>query len=161
MICITLAQESRHLLLADMLNAVAMSADLIEVRLDCLEHAPNFSDMIAAKRLPILFSCRRKQDGGNWQGTEEERIMLLRQAIMSKAEYVEIEYDIADKIRPFPACQRVISYTNVNKMPSAIGDIYDDMLTLQPDVIKLTVRRARSKKLGRWSRFWANQKFRR
>ena len=25
-------------------------------------------------------------------------------------------------------------------MPSAIGDIYDDMLTLKPDVIKLTVR---------------------
>jgi 3-dehydroquinate dehydratase / shikimate dehydrogenase len=140
MICITIAQESRHLLLADMLNAVTMGADLLEVRLDCLEKAPNFHDMLAAKRKPLLFSCRRPQDGGFWKGTEEERLMLLRQAIMSKADYVEIEYDIADQIRPFPGSQRVISYTNVNKMPSAIGDIYDDMLELKPDVIKLTVR---------------------
>ncbi len=140
MICITIAQESRHLLLADMLNAAAMGADLVEVRLDCLENAPNFSDMLSAKRLPILFSCRRPQDGGNWKGTEEERLVLLRQAVMSKADYVEIEYDVADQIRPFPGCQRVISYTNTSKMPSAIGDIYDDMLALKPDVVKLTVR---------------------
>jgi 3-dehydroquinate dehydratase/shikimate dehydrogenase len=140
MICITIAQESRHLLLADMLNAAAMGADLVEVRLDCLDNAPNFSDMLSAKRLPILFSCRRQQDGGNWQGTEEERLVLLRQAIMSKADYVEIEYDVADQIRPFPGCKRVISYTNTGKMPSAIGEIYEDMLTLKPDIVKLTVR---------------------
>jgi 3-dehydroquinate dehydratase / shikimate dehydrogenase len=140
MICITIAQESRHLLLADMLNAAAMGADLVEVRLDCLEKAPNFADMLSAKRLPILFSCRRPQDGGQWKGSEDERLMLLRQAVMSKADYVDVEYDVADQIRPFPGCKRVISYTNVGKMPSAIGDIYDDMLTLKPDVIKLTVR---------------------
>src|SRR5580698_9781892 len=140
MICITIAQESRHLLLADMLNAARMGADLLEIRLDCLDKAPNFGDMLAAKRLPLLFSCRRPQDGGNWQGTEEDRLMLLRQAIMSKADYVEIEYDIADQIRPFPGTQRVISYTNVQKMPSAIGEIYEDMVSLKPDIIKLTVR---------------------
>jgi len=140
MICITIAQESRHLLLADMLNAVAMGADLLEVRLDTLEKAPNFSDMIAAKRKPLLFSCRRPQDGGNWKGTEEERLVLLRQAVLSKADYVEIEYDVADQIRPFPGVQRVISYTNVEKMPSAIGEIYEDIAALKPDVIKLTVR---------------------
>jgi 3-dehydroquinate dehydratase/shikimate dehydrogenase len=140
MICITIAQESRHLLLADMLNAVAMGADLLEIRLDHLEKAPNFSDMLAAKRKPLLFSCPRPRDGGLWKGTEEERLMLLRQAIMSKADYVEIEYDVAGQIRPFPGCRRVISYTNVGKMPSAIGEIYEDMLALKPDVIKLTVR---------------------
>ena len=140
MICITIAQESRHLLLADMLNAVALGADMLEVRLDCLEKAPSFADMLSARRKPILFSCRRPQDGGNWQGSEEERLMLLRQAIMSKADYVEIEYDVAEQIRPFPGCQRVISYTNKEKMPTAIGEIYDDMLNLQPDIIKITVR---------------------
>lgn len=140
MICITIAQEDRNLLLADMLNAAAMGADMVEVRLDTLDKAPNFSEMLSAKRLPILFSCRRPQDGGNWQGTEEERLMLLRQAIMSKADYVEMEYDVAEQIRPFPGCKRVVSYTNKEKMPSAIRDIYDDMLNLHPDVIKLTVR---------------------
>jgi len=140
MICITIAQESRHLLLADMLNAAMMGADLLEVRLDCLEHAPNFGDMLTARRKPLLFSCRRPQDGGQWKGSEDERLILLRQAVLSKAEYVEIEYDIADQIRPYPGCKRVISYTNTDKMPSAIADIYEDMLALKPDIIKLTVR---------------------
>lgn len=140
MICVTIAQEDRNLLLADMLNAAAMGADMVEVRLDTLDKAPKFSDMLEAKRLPILFSCRRPQDGGNWQGTEDERLMILRQAIMSKADYVEMEYDVAEDIRPFPGCKRVVSYTNKEKMPSAISDIYDDMLNLAPDVIKLTVR---------------------
>src|SRR5437667_1049514 len=109
MICITIAQESRTLALADMLNAVQMGADLLEVRLDAFEKSPSLTDLISAKRIPLLFSCRRLQDGGYWKGTEDERQMLLRQASLSKADYVELEHDIADLIRPFPPCKRVIS----------------------------------------------------
>ncbi len=63
MICITIAQESRHMVLADMLNAVQMGADLLEIRLDLIGKAPQFNDMLAAKRKPVMFSCRRQQDG--------------------------------------------------------------------------------------------------
>ncbi len=140
MICITIAQESRTLALADMLNAVHLGADLLEVRLDCFDKAPHLNDLIGAKRKPLLFSCRRLQDGGNWKGTEDDRQLLLRQAILSKADYVEIELDVADQVRPFPPCQRVISYTNLKETPADIADIYDAMKTKSPDVIKLTCR---------------------
>lgn len=141
MICITIAQESRKLAMVDMLNAVHMGADLIEIRLDCFEKDPQLSELFNAKRnKPLLFSCRRPQDGGNWQGTEEERLMLLRQAIINKADYVEIEWDVADQIRPFPGSQRVISYTNLKETPSDIADIYATMQTRKPDVIKLTCK---------------------
>ena len=140
MICITIAQESRTLALADMLNAALMGADLLEVRLDCFDKAPNLPDLLAAKRKPLLFSCRRLQDGGNWKGTEVERQVLLRQAILIKADYVEIEEDIADQIRPFPPCQRVISYTNLKETPPDIMGIYAEMQQKKPDVIKLTCR---------------------
>jgi 3-dehydroquinate dehydratase/shikimate dehydrogenase len=62
---------------------------------------------------------------------------LLRQCIISKAEYVEIEVDVADKIRPFPPTKRVISYTNLTETPDDIADIYDECRAKQPDVIKL------------------------
>ncbi len=140
MICITIAQTSRTLALADMLNAVTLGADLIEIRLDTLEKSPHLKDMMEAKRVPILFSCRRLQDGGNWKGTEEERLILLRQAVLSSAEYVEIEMDIADQIRPFPGCKRVISYTNLQETPKNLDKIYQEMLALKPDIIKLTCR---------------------
>src|SRR6516162_11925527 len=101
MICISLAQESRRLALADMLNA-APQCDLIEVRLDRFGKAPELNEILAVKPRPVIMSCRRPRDGGLWEGSEEERLALLRQCIISKADYVEIELDVADEIRPFP-----------------------------------------------------------
>lgn len=123
--------------LADMLNA-SRQCDLIELRLDRFEKAPDFSDILAARRKPVIMSCRRPRDGGDWQGTEPERLALLRQCIVSKADYVEIELDVADEIRPFPPAKRVISYTNLTETPADIVDIYDEARGKQPDVIKLT-----------------------
>jgi 3-dehydroquinate dehydratase/shikimate dehydrogenase len=137
MICISIAQKSRRLALADLLNAARMG-DMLEVRLDSFEKAPDFSDLRAASRKPIILTSRRVRDGGSWEGTEEERLALLRQGIISKADYVEIELDIADQIRPFPGVQRVISYTNLAETPADIADIYNQARTKQPDVIKLT-----------------------
>jgi 3-dehydroquinate dehydratase/shikimate dehydrogenase len=137
MICISIAQGSRRLALADLLNA-SRQCDLIELRLDRFEKAPEVSELLAARRKPVIMSCRRPQDGGDWQGTEAERLALLRQCIVSKADYVEIELDVADQIRPFPPSQRVISYTNLSEMPADIAEIYNEARGKQPDVIKLT-----------------------
>jgi 3-dehydroquinate dehydratase/shikimate dehydrogenase len=136
MICISIAQESRRFALVDMINA-AKQCDLLEVRLDRFSKAPEVGELLAAKPKPVIVSCRRSQDGGAWEGSEEERLALLRQAIISKADYVEIEMDVANQIRPFPPAKRVISYTNFEKTPGDIADIYADAQTKNADVIKL------------------------
>jgi 3-dehydroquinate dehydratase/shikimate dehydrogenase len=136
MICISIAQESRRMALADMLNA-ARQCDLLEVRLDRFAKAPDIGELLAHKPKPIILSCRRPQDGGEWDGPENERLALLRQCIVSKADYVEIELDVADQIRPFPPAKRVISYTNFAETPPDINEIYAEAQTKHPDVIKL------------------------
>ncbi len=136
MICISIAQESRRFALADMVNA-ARQCDLIEVRLDRFAKAPDVGELVANKPKPVIFSCRRRQDGGEWEGSEEERLALLRQCIISKADFVEIELDAADQIRKFPPAKRVISYTNFQETPADITEIYAEMQTKSPDVIKL------------------------
>jgi 3-dehydroquinate dehydratase/shikimate dehydrogenase len=136
MICISIAQESRRLALADMLNA-GRQCDLLEVRLDRFGKAPDVGELLSAKKKPIIFSCRRPQDGGDWEGSEDERLAILRQCIISKADYVEIELDAADQIRKFPPAKRVISYTNLRETPADIADIYAQAQTKSPDVIKL------------------------
>jgi 3-dehydroquinate dehydratase/shikimate dehydrogenase len=83
-------------------------------------------------------SCRRTKDGGFWTGSEAERLTLLRQCVIDKADYVEIELDVADQIRPFPGCKRVISYTNMQETPADIADIYAQCRQKSPDVVKLT-----------------------
>jgi len=136
MICISINQESRRFALVDMLNA-APQCDLLEVRLDRFGKAPELGELLAKKPKPVIMSCRRAQDGGAWDGTEEERLALLRQCIISKADYVEIELDVADQIRRFPPAQRVISYTNLQETPADIADIYEEAQKKSPDVIKL------------------------
>jgi 3-dehydroquinate dehydratase/shikimate dehydrogenase len=139
MICISIYQESRRFALVDMLNA-ARQCDLLEVRLDRFGKSPEIGELLQAKPKPIIFSCRRPRDGGGWDGSEDERLALLRQCIISKADYVEIEEDVADQIRPFPGCKRVISYTNLEATPADIGEIYGRMQTKKPDIIKLVVK---------------------
>src|SRR5262245_33103381 len=69
MICISIANESRRFALADMLTA-AHHGDLLEVRLDRFEKAPDLGELLAARRKPVILSCRRPCDGGDWQGSE-------------------------------------------------------------------------------------------
>jgi 3-dehydroquinate dehydratase/shikimate dehydrogenase len=137
MICISIAQESRRFALVDMLNA-ARQCDLLEVRLDRFGKAPDVGELLAAKPKPIIMSCRRPRDGGLWDGSEDERLAILRQCIISKADYVEIELDVADQIRKFPPAKRVVSYTNRDETPANIADIYAQAQRKSPDVIKLT-----------------------
>lgn len=137
MICISINQESRRLALADMVNA-ARQCDLLEIRLDRFGKAPEIGELLANKSKPAILSCRRPKDGGDWEGTEAERLAILRQGIISKADYVEIELDVADDIRRFPPTQRVISYTNLRETPADILEIYEEAKTKSPDVIKLT-----------------------
>jgi 3-dehydroquinate dehydratase/shikimate dehydrogenase len=137
MICISINQESRRMALVDMLNA-AGQCDLLELRLDRFGKAPELGELLARKPKPVIMSCRRPRDGGHWEGTEDERLAILRQCIISKADHVEIELDAADQIRPFPPAKRVICYTNLQETPDNIADIYAQAQTKKPDVIKLT-----------------------
>jgi len=136
MICITINQESRRLALADMLNA-GRFGDLLELRLDRFGKAPDLGEIMAAKSKPIIMTCRRTEDGGFWNESETERLAILRQCIISKSDYVEMELDVADDIRPFPPAKRVVSYVNLQETPEDIQAIYDECRNKKPDVVKL------------------------
>lgn len=136
MLCVSINQESRRLALVDMLNA-GRQCDLLEIRLDRFGKAPDVGELLTNKPRPVIMCCRRAQDGGFWDGSEPERLAILRQCIISKADYVEIELDAADDIRKFPPSQRVIAYTNLGETPPDILEIYDEAKTKSPDVIKL------------------------
>src|SRR5260370_754374 len=103
-----------------MLNAAEMGADLLEIRLDGFDNDPDPKELLSARRKPVIFSCRRRADGGNWKGSEEERILLLKTAIVSPPDYCQLEIDVADQIRRFGPCQLVITYTNLKQAPTDI-----------------------------------------
>lgn len=138
MICISISQESRRLALVDMHNA-GPQCDLLEVRLDRFDNAANLGELLTHKPKPVILTCRRTEDGGEWQGSEADRLALLRQAVVSEADYVEIEMDVADQVRRFGSAKRVISYINLMETPDTLPAIYADALTKDPDVVKIVV----------------------
>ena len=137
MICITVAPTSRTLAKVDILNACRY-ADVVELALDHLIKEPDVKDLITGFDKPIIVSCRRKQDGGKFDGTEMERMALLRQAIVAGPAYIELDLDTAPKIPRFGKTQRVISFTRMDHPESDIDSIFDEAANANADIVKFT-----------------------
>ena len=137
MICITVAPTSRTLAKVDILNACRY-ADVVELALDHLIKEPDVKDLIEGFDKPIIVSCRRKQDGGKFEGTEQERMGLLRQAIVAGPAYIELDLDIAPKIPRFGKTQRVISFTRMDQPETDIDSIFDEAANANADIVKFT-----------------------
>ncbi|MCA9049319.1 MAG: type I 3-dehydroquinate dehydratase, partial [Planctomycetaceae bacterium] len=135
MICISVAPSSRTLAPADLLNA-SRKCDLIELCLDNFVKTPDVGELIRVVDKPVLVSCRRQKDGGNWWRTEDDRLQLLRNAIVSAPAYIELEVDIADKIPRFGNTKRVISYTSLNRPLGKVDDIFEQCYKAKADVVK-------------------------
>lgn len=138
MICVSIAQSSHRMAFVDILNANAL-CDLIELRIDKFDKAPDLKALLEVCSKPVLVACRRKQDAGDWQQPEAARLALLRQAVLDKVDYVEIELDCADQIRRYGPTKRVIAYTNISGVPDNLSEIYEEACKKDPDVIKLSM----------------------
>lgn len=137
MICVTVTPTSRTLAKADLLNATRQG-DIVELCLDHFHKEPDVKDLISAINKPMIVSCRRPQDGGKWQGTEEERLLLLRQAIVAGPAYIELDLDIAPQIPRFGKTQRVISFTRLDRPESDIDSIFNEAAAAKADIVKFT-----------------------
>jgi 3-dehydroquinate dehydratase / shikimate dehydrogenase len=75
-------------------------ADMVELRLDSVAD-PDVNGALQGRRLPVILTCRPTREGGAFGGSEDERRRLLRAAVESDAEYVDLEWhggldDLAD-----------------------------------------------------------------
>jgi 3-dehydroquinate dehydratase/shikimate dehydrogenase len=137
MICISVTPESRQLAKVDIFNA-AGQCDLIEVCLDRLHKEPDIKDLLEGSKKPILVSCRRQEEGGQFKGTEEERLLLLRQAILANPAYIEMDVETAAKIPRFGKVQRVVSFVSLDRALGNVDEIFDEAVAAKADVIKCT-----------------------
>src|SRR5205807_8055456 len=124
---------------AEVQQAAKQGAGLIELRLDFLKKAPDFKRILGARPCPLIATFRRPADGGRWGGTERDRQMLLRQAIVAGFDYVDLETDIADTVPRFGKVQRIVSYHNLRETPDELSEIYESMCGQDPDIVKIAV----------------------
>ncbi len=112
-------------------------ADLVEMRLDYIGRHIDLGRLLASKEVPVVITCRRREDGGRWDKTEDERLMILRSAIASGVDFVDLEEDIADKIPRYGATKRIVSLHNFEETPDNLEEIHARLANLDADVVKI------------------------
>lgn len=66
-------------------------ADLIEVRLDCLQDYSRLADVSAHVKTPKIATCKLQSGHGKFSGTITEQEQMLRIAAKSGFEYVDVD----------------------------------------------------------------------
>lgn len=140
LVLVVIGRTRHKMVTAELHEAVKRGTKFIELRLDFLAKAIDFKRLTPYKKCPWVATLRRPSDGGRFSGTEPERQVILRQAIVSGAfEWVDLETDVASSIPRFGKVKRIISYHNLSDTPANLEAIYKAMLSQDGDVYKIAV----------------------
>jgi 3-dehydroquinate dehydratase / shikimate dehydrogenase len=71
-------------------DAAAAFADLVEVRLDSVDR-PDVAAALEGRLRPVIVTCRPRWEGGQFEGSEQERQQVLMTAAHAGAEFVDVE----------------------------------------------------------------------
>lgn len=121
-------------------------ADIIEWRADYLSKddilmvAPAIFEKFVGRE--ILFTLRTTNEGGNISLTSEEYLYLIKEIrALYQPDYIDFEYfshkDIFDQMLEFS--NLVLSYHNYDETPSNIMEIFSELTSLSPRVVKVAV----------------------
>ncbi|MCJ7444026.1 MAG: type I 3-dehydroquinate dehydratase [Methanotrichaceae archaeon] len=119
-------------------------ADLIELRLDLIDGDPikTLSDLRNATHLPIIATNRLNSEGGQFAGSEEERLFILQEA-SDYVDYIDIEFNtesrddlLRDISKPI-----IISYHDFSCTPSKqeLISILNEMSKTRAKIAKIAV----------------------
>lgn len=119
-------------------------ADLVELRLDTVSD-PSAAGALAGRRKPVIVTCRSKEQGGHFKGSEEERCAVLAEALALGADYVDVEWRsrCADLIERTGGRRIVLSHHDFQGVPDDAEQIAQAMLSSGAEVVKLAVAAAR------------------
>jgi len=137
MICVSIGRGRHRMLMAEHKHLAEMGIELVELRLDYIRRPVNMRRLLKDRPGPVIATCRRVQEGGRWQRTEQDRLYLLRTAIADGADYVDLEVDIAQQIPRYGDTQRIVSYHNFHETPDDLESIHERMAECDPDMIKI------------------------
>lgn len=137
MICVSLGRARHKRMIAEHQYLVEQGAQLVELRLDFLSRAVNLKRLVDDRPGPVVVTVRRKEDGGRWEHSEADRLVLLRSAIAAGVEYIDIEADIASQIPRYGKTKRIISYHDFSGTPDELEELHAAMASEDADIVKI------------------------
>jgi 3-dehydroquinate dehydratase/shikimate dehydrogenase len=125
-------------------DAVAADADLVELRLDHLDHPePAAAAPAMDGRLrPVIVTCRPEWEGGRFSGSEDVRRQVLEAAATAGAEFVDVEARAAfapDFIRTRRGRGIVLSAHLFGDPPANLEGLFAAMQSTGAEVVKLAI----------------------
>lgn len=140
MLCVTIARTRHKHMIAEHQQVAEQGAKLVELRLDYIGRSIDLSRLLKNRPTPVVVTCRRREDGGRWERTEEERLMLLRSAIAMGVEYVDLEDDTAGKIPRYGKTKRIVSVHNFEGTPQELPDTHKELCKADADIVKIAAQ---------------------
>jgi 3-dehydroquinate dehydratase / shikimate dehydrogenase len=137
MLCVTIGRSRHKYMIAEYHHLSSIGAELVEMRLDYIGRAIDLRRLLAEKGAPIIATCRRREDGGRWMKTEQERLMILRSAIAAGVDYVDLEEDVAASIPRYGKTKRIVSLHNFEETPENLAEIHQRLASLDADIVKI------------------------
>jgi 3-dehydroquinate dehydratase / shikimate dehydrogenase len=137
MLCVTVGRTRHKYMIAEYQSLAEQGADLVELRLDYVGRHIDLSRLLATRFCPVVITCRRREDGGRWEKSESERLMILRTAIASSVDFVDLEEDIAGSIPRYGSTKRIVSYHNFDETPEDLDSIYTRLAAQDADIVKI------------------------
>ncbi len=137
MLCVTIARTRHKHVLTEHVQVAELGAKLVELRLDYIGRSIDLARLLKDRPTPVVVTCRRKEDGGRWDRSEEERLMLLRSAIAMGIEYVDLEEDTALKIPRYGKTKRIVSLHNFEGTPPDLESLHAGLCKIDADIVKI------------------------
>jgi 3-dehydroquinate dehydratase I len=122
-VCVPILEKSYESVVQTAEKSINVGADLLELRFDLIEDPkiPDIKGIINEINFPLIFTNRKKDEGGFFKGSESERIKILMEAA-KYADIVDIELSTEEgnlkKILEVAKCA-MVSFHDFNKTPSA------------------------------------------
>jgi 3-dehydroquinate dehydratase/shikimate dehydrogenase len=138
-VCVVIGRTRHRMVVAEIQEAAKRGAKMLEIRLDYIARAPDFKRIIENKPCPLVATIRRREEGGRWNGKEDERRMIIRQCVVGGFDWVDLEHNVADEIKRFGNVKRIVSYHNLDGVPENLEAIYEKMCQQDADVLKVAV----------------------
>jgi len=132
--------------MADLIAArdAARLADIVELRLDGVRD-PDVAGALERRTRPVIVTCRPVWEGGRFEGSEEDRLRLLADALEHGAEFIDVEWMADRRLLPRGTEGRwVLSSHDFNGVPSDLARRARAMHEGHPGVVKIAVTAARA-----------------
>lgn len=119
----------------------AQWGDVVEIRADFIRDL-DVPQLLQNKPCRVLFTLRSRQEGGEYEGTEEERLGTLVRAARCGADWIDVEFSASwQTILNAVECARVVlSYHDFSQTPASLLPKVDEMARTGAGILKVATK---------------------